>query len=294
MKKYLFTFLIIALSLVFSKPLYAATVTLEHAPATVDQQQQFYVDVMVDPTGKSFNGVQGAITFSTDTLSFVRAETGTSNVTLFIDQPNLNGNTISFSGIIPGGFDGQINPFDPANKGPAEIVRLVFEGKAAGSATIDSSQFSVTDNDGHGTLETIPDTALPITVTSTVAPSLYVTPDTTAPILSASVVSDADLYDGKYTLIFTATDKQSGVDHVELQEGDGPWITIQSPYLLQDQSRHSILSLRAYDVAGNVSTITIAPIPSASSTIIIVILVLIALLILYVIYKKIRHKKTIQ
>ncbi len=291
MKKLFYTFLIIVLLplSVFGKDIPHATVI--HAPQSVAQQQQFYVDIVVDTKGVSINGVQGAVTFSSDTLSFVRAETGTSNITLWIDQPVVKGNSVIFSGIIPGGFDGLINPFDQSAKLPAEIVRLVFVGKSAGVAAISTTNITVTDTDGKGTVEKLSDTSTTFPITTSVAPSVYTTPDTIAPTLSVSIVNDKNLYDGHAVLVFTATDKESGIDHVTLQEGDNDLSTIESPYLLHDQSRKSILLLHAYDVAGNVATITIAPLSSQTSTTVIVILILITLIILYVNYKKTRHNK---
>ena len=292
MKKLLFTFLIVSVIVFSSQHAHAAVINFAHTPTTIAQQQQFYVDVTVDPEGKSFNAIQGSIAFSDDTLKFVRAETGTSNVTLFIQRPTAKGNVITFSGIIPGGFDGLINPFDPNNKLPGQIVRLVFEGKAAGEAQIISTATTVADNDGQGTLEPVPDQQAFLSVSTSVAPALYTTADAQPPTLSASVVKENNLYNGKYTLLFSAIDKQSGLDHVEVKEGNGSWVTAESPYVLHDQSRRSILLVRAFDVAGNVSVVvTIPPLEQGSQLPMIILLVIFVLIVAYVIYKK--RKQTI-
>ncbi len=293
MKKFLF---IILIALVGASPAVAlagagASMVLQQAPTSVAQQQQFYIDVAVDPQDTDFNGIQGSVEFSSNTLSFVRAETGTSLVSYFIDQPSVQGNMIHFSGIIIGGFDGLINPFDQSHKLPGPIVRLVFEAVQPGNAVVTTSNVSVTENDGNGTLEPVTDTTVSFPVTTAIAPSIYNTADTVPPTLSASIVSSKDLFDGKYTVVFTATDKQSGIDHVELKEGNGAWKTIQSPYVLQDQTRKGILSLRAYDVAGNVTTITLPSTGTTQSAAAIIFLLLAALIILYVIHKKTKHPK---
>jgi hypothetical protein len=265
---------------------------VQNAPTTVAQQQQFYVDVAIDTHGMSINGIQGSVTFTDTTLTFVRAETGNSNITLWVDQPTLRGNTLTFSGIIPGGFNGLINPFDASHKLPGVVTRLVFAGKAQGDASISTSHVSVTDNDGQGTLENLADAAAPFIISTDVSPSVYKSADTVPPTLTASVVQEKELFDGQYVLLFTASDKESGIDHVQLKEGDGAWTTIQSPYLLHDQSRKGILLVRAYDVAGNGANVSIAPLaPSQTSTIAIILLALIALIILYGIHKKTIHRK---
>ncbi|MEO5646657.1 MAG: hypothetical protein ABIO57_00285 [Candidatus Paceibacterota bacterium] len=290
MKKILFTFLLLLIAQVsYAKEI--PVVMLTHVPQTGALLQQFYVDVVVDPKGGSINGIQGAVTFSPDMLTFVRAETGTSNITLWIDQPKAQGDTISFSGVIPNGFNGLINPFDQSVKLPGQIVRLVFSGKAPGIAKISTTNISITDNDGIGTIEKMTDTNNTVTVSDTAAPSLYINNDIISPTLSATVINDHNLYDGKSVLIFNATDKESGVDHVTLQEGDGELSTIESPYVLHDQSRKSILLLHAYDMSGNVATITIAPLVPHTSATAMVIVLFITLIIFYVIYKKIRYVK---
>lgn len=287
MKKITILFLIIIFVTLSVHRADAASISLAPMPATIAQQQQFYVDVTIDPQGISFNGIQGAVSFSSDTLSFVRAETGSSSITYFIDQPTVKGNTVTFSGIIPGGFDGLINPFDPVHKKPGEVMRLVFVGKAAGTATIGTSHMQIAGNDGQGTLQPVPDQQFHFVVSNTVAPSVYSTPDTVMPVLSASIVSDKDLYDGKYTLVFTAVDKQSGIDHVEIKEGTDAWQTIQSPYVLRDQSRQGILLIRAVDAAGNATLVTINAAPQSSRLVLPILLILFLLsIVLYVIKKK--------
>ncbi len=290
MKKFLFTFLLLFIP-VCAHAQAVPQVLLQHVPTSVSQQEQFYVDVAVDAHGDDFNGIQGAVTFSSDSLQFVRAETGSSVISTFIDTPSLASvGTVHFSGIIIGGFDGLINPFDQSHKLPGQIVRLVFVGKKPGNVAIASSNVSVTENDGKGTIESLADTSSPVTVTNTIAPSVYNPTDTIPPTLTASIVSDKNLYDGQYVVIFNAVDKQSGIDHVELKEGDGAWSTVESPYVLHDQSRRAILSLRAYDVAGNVTTITLPSATNTNSSAVVIVLVLIAVIIIYVIYKKILHR----
>ncbi|MDB5254931.1 MAG: hypothetical protein JWL92_307 [Candidatus Nomurabacteria bacterium] len=294
MKKILCTMLI-AFALVLNASMAFAvdeaprpTLSLEGMPVSVDQEQQFYVDVKVDPKGASFNGIQSTVQYSGDTITFVRAETGSSIITYFVTPPTVTENGIAFSGIILGGFRGLIDPFDESHSLPGDIVRLVFAGKAKGTARITTHDSTVTANDGAGTLQTVTDATVSTTVSDVAAPSTYTPADSIAPTITASVVQEHDLFDGRYTLLFTATDKQSGIDHVELREGNGEWATIESPYVLQDQSRKSILSLRAYDASGNVGTITIAPVAS-SSALALIILILILIIVVYVIYKKSKH-----
>lgn len=288
--KLFFRIIVIVSIIALPHIVHAATISLTNIPTTIGQQQQFYVDVTIDPQGKSINAIQGSIVFSSDNLSFVRAETGTSNITFFITPPTLKGNTITFAGIIPSGFNGLINPFDAQHREPGEIMRLVFMGKAAGEAQIIATGTTVADNNGQGTLEFVPDQRNFLSVSTTVSPSTYTTHDTKPPLITALVAQDTNLDNGKYALIFNAVDKQSGIDHVEVKEGGADWQTVQSPYVLHDQSRKSIILVRAIDVAGNTTLVTINAAPHADDSTFIVCFGLILLaLILYFINKKYFH-----
>ncbi len=291
MKYFLPLFFILTLMLA-PRSVFAASMVLQHAPQSVAGQQQFYVDVAIDADGDSFNAIQGAVAFSGDTLEFVRAETGASIITNFIDQPRAEGGTVRFSGIIVGGFDGLINPFDQSKRFPGQVMRLVFAGKKPGTASIATVRTSVSKNNGQGTLQAAAEARTVIAITEDAAPSAYVSDDTIPPTITAAIVTEKDLYDGKRTLLFTAIDKQSGIDRVELQEKNNEWKTVESPYLLQNQSGKGILSLRAYDAAGNVAQITVGT-AATHATGAVIVLSALALFILYVIYKKSKHKKHI-
>ncbi|HTH92969.1 MAG TPA: cohesin domain-containing protein [Candidatus Paceibacterota bacterium] len=268
---------------------HAASIALTHVPTSVAQQEQFYVDVTIDPQHTSLNAIQGSIIFSNDALSLVRIETGSSIIPFFITPPTIKGNTVMFSGIIPSGFNGLIDPFDSTHTSPGEIMRLVFAGKTAGEAQIIATGITVANNDGQGTLQTVPDQKSFLSVSTAVAPSLYGVHDTISPLLSASIVSDKDLYDGRYALIFSATDKQSGIDHVEVKEGNGDWHTVQSPYLLRDQARRDILLVRAIDVAGNPTIVTINAAPHESRTTLWLIIGLLMVCCIIYVIKKYHH-----
>ncbi|HHE65575.1 MAG TPA: hypothetical protein ENL09_06080 [Bacteroidetes bacterium] len=94
-----------------------------------------------------------------------------------------------------------------------------------------------------------------------------------------SVHIDPNIYDGKYFIVFSTVDKQTGLDHYEILEitpeelekikkEDGgianffnklfgkweeksSWKEGESPYLLADQSLGSVIKVKAIDKAGN-------------------------------------------
>ncbi len=76
--------------------------------------------------------------------------------------------------------------------------------------------------------------------------------DTSPPLpIQAAITSEPSLYNGQAILLFSTTDKVSGVDHYDVQEG-GQWTRrVVSPYILKDQSQNTPLTVWAYDKAGN-------------------------------------------
>ncbi len=76
--------------------------------------------------------------------------------------------------------------------------------------------------------------------------------DTTSPLpITAEISNDNLLYDGQYFLIFSTTDKGSGVDYYNVQEGNFITNNANSPYILQDQTQEDVIIITAFDKAGN-------------------------------------------
>jgi hypothetical protein len=137
-------------------------INLEH-PTSVDLREQFAVDALLDTEGATINGIESTIMYSTDTLRLVRVEDGESIVSLWIESPQIGQGSSSFSGIIPNGFAGFIDPFDQQVRKPGKLVRFVFESIAPGTARIISSG-SVAVGDGDGTITPITSSESTLTV----------------------------------------------------------------------------------------------------------------------------------
>ena len=286
--------LLITISIFFlATKTYASIVTLTPSKDTVGIGEQFYVDMMLDPQNVSVNGVEGNVFFSGDNISFVRAENGKSLINLWMEEPKLNGNNISFAGIIPNGFDGVIDPFNPKQKLSGLIVRLIFESKKPGIANIGAFPLSVTLNNGQGSVENTNNVSTSILIQNIENAFVYNDINDVNPELSASIVRDPNLFDNKYVLLFQARDQETGIKDVLIKEGNRDWKKITSPYLLEDQTRHSDIALQANNFLGSSITITINSIPydflSKVSVISLIIFVFIILFILFI--KKYVNKK---
>jgi hypothetical protein len=277
--------------MIVALPLYAhaAVINLEH-PTSVDLREQFTVDALLDTEGATINGIESSIRYSIDTLRLVRVEDGESIVSLWIESPQMGQGTTSFSGIIPNGFAGFIDPFDPSVRKPGKLVRLVFESIAPGTARIISSG-SVAAGDGDGTITPITSSESTLTVSSVASNKTYTITDTIAPVLQAQRVHEPDLYNGDAVLVFSATDAQSGVWYVEVREQNGEWKRISSPYRLEDQSDSATLEVRAVDYAGNTTIVRVGTqATSRSVTIAIIALLIFAFPIMVLLYKRYAYK----
>ena len=76
------------------------------------------------------------------------------------------------------------------------------------------------------------------------------------------IVSNPDIFNGKWTLVFLARDNESGIDHFEIREVSTSWFSrivsrnalwkkTESPYILKDQGLESAIEVKAIDRAHN-------------------------------------------
>jgi len=292
MKKIIFKIFIIVILVIISAPLaLASSMSLIPSKGVIDIGEQFYIDVILDPEGININGIEGNIIFTPENVSFIRAEYGKSVVNLWVEEPYLYENTISFAGIIPNGFSGVINPFNTGEKMPGFVTRLVFEGSRNGGATINALPSSLALNDGLGTIQTTLPSNIFIYVNNVNNPSIYKDKSNSTPELEAYVVRDPNLYNNQYTLIYNAIDRGQGIKKVMIKEGNRDWQEIKSPYLLKDQSRHSTITLQSYSFSGATVVMTIDPIIGQGSPVSRVIPLLIFFILLFIYIKKLYANK---
>ncbi len=259
------------------------------APTTpIGIGDEFAVTLMLNSGGQTVNTIAGDMLFSDPMLELIRVTTGNSVVTSWIQSPIISGNSVTFSGIMPGGYESTIEPLTNT-KLNGSVLTLVFRALNSGSATISFSDSHLYLNDGLGT-ET-PLSALPYTFTINKDPSGMrsdlndtVPPEEFTPIVSAST----DLFEGAYAIFFSTTDKGSGIDHYEVKEGGSDWVRADSPYKLSDQSLKSTIRVKAVDVAGNVRIAELSAALSFSKILILIPIgfIVILLIVIFVVYER--------
>ncbi len=251
---------------------FAAELILSSSVADLAVGQQFAVDVMLDAQSEAINAVEARILFPQDLLKLEQVYETDSTITLWVEKPLAVAGTVSFSGIIPGGFSGVLSPYYQGVR-PGQILKLVFSTKQEGKGIIEARGLRILLNDGQGSegkaeiknfsfeikgraLETGPGVALQ----DSDSPELF----------TPQVAQDVMLNGGQKTLIFSAQDKGSGIDYYEVAEQKGKpaenyiglsWRRATSPFLLEDQNLESWIYVKAVDKFGNQRIVQVSPRP---------------------------------
>ena len=257
--------LILSLALVasgaFATRANAATYSFTTSSAVVHLGEQIAVDVMIDPEGQNINTVSATIDLPPN-LAYVGMDDSSSIVGLWVDDPTYNpdADTFSFSGVIPGGFSGLIDPFstDGSHKSGGVILRLLLKGANVGAGTISYEAADAYLSDGLGTETPVDTKTLSLLIDTIIGQAQPETADTDPPLPFTPYLERDYLLDGgKYVVIFNTKDKGSGMDHYEIKEGKSAWVRATSPYLLVDQSVSGDIVVKAVDRAGNAQYETI-------------------------------------
>lgn len=245
----------------------------EHVTATPGQTVE--IGVYLDPQGDQINALEGQLTWPDRGLELTEIRVTNSLVNLWVQAPALvsgedGGETINFSGVIPGGFSGFLSPFYHGVR-PGKIFSLIAKDDATGDHrfTLNWLRASALLNDGEGTATTTWTANLDLHFAAGLgnsAPLSAVPVDYDLPEpFTPEVGRDASLFGGRSFVAFTTTDSGSGIAHYEVAEHSTPspanddWLEAVSPYKLRDQSLSSYVSVRAWDRGGNARVETIPP-----------------------------------
>ena len=227
------------------------------------------MNVYVAPAGERINAVGGKLTFPNELLTVADINFGNSFLNFWPERPHSEkGGLIVFSGVVPGGFE---------SLGKGLLFSVVFRARKEGRAMLRMTDASVLKDDGAGTAAdlTLKQGSIAITkkelggeATSSRELSLALDPksDTEPPESFVPLIgASPDLFGGKHFLVFATTDKQSGIDHYEVEESanqmsdSAKWIRAESPYELSDRAMQGLIFIKAVDKAGNMRIATVLP-----------------------------------
>ncbi len=297
MKKYILKYIVLFLFVGFVPGIAsAANIYFETSKGSISVGDTFIISAKIDSEKTNINSVEGDIVFDSNNGNIVVNDfsLAKSVFSLWPRTPSLSkdGNTISFVGGVPGGF----------NLDKAILFNIVVEASKEGEIKISPKNLAVFANDGKGTrvplkigtlnLKIIPknESIAPVNEWSSLVASDKVNPEK----FDIVIGKDNSLFDGKRFAFFTAVDNQSGISYYEVSENGGSPIRSGSMYVLsnQDEKINPVLKVTAYDKAGN-KTISVYKKPGIIifGFSINFFIVLITLIILRIIYKKIKKIK---
>lgn len=236
----------------------AASLYFESEGSTVGVGVPFKINALVDAPklANAFNIVinvpQG--------VSVRDSSDGNSIVTYWIQRPTFDQNrrTISFSGIVPGGFSGiggTLASFTLAADRPgkfsisyASATEIILNSPTSDQDIVSMAPVNLVAEMGKESV-----------------PNIVVDNTPPEPFTTSLATSDV-LFNGRWMAYFQTTDKGSGMYGYEAAEA--PYLTEQydtlawhpteSPYLIGDQTRMSYLYIRATDKMGN-SRVEVTP-----------------------------------
>ena len=266
----------------------------------------FEVEVRLDSPDESVNAVDGWVELGSDVAVAVSTADGSSIVSLWVEKPapaaaisgeavrNV-GSRIRFSGIVPGGFEGV----------GGKLFSFTLEPRDSGELPLRfSSSTKVYLNGPEGASASLVLESTSVVIRSEKQPVFGVAQnDHDAPeLFNPELVRNPQLLDGQWALIFSTTDKNSGLDHYDVWEQPASWwqrlfsrpswASATSPYLVADQSLRRVIHVRAVDKAGNMRLAIITP-RSATSLSIYSVAAVVLLLLLgsYAVRRWINHRR---
>jgi hypothetical protein len=268
MKTKYFLFLLLIISFV---PKISSATEMFFSPAsvTVQKGELIKINLYLTSPEDSLNAAEGKLIFPGDLLSVSNINFGNSVLNFWPEQPHLEKDgVIIFSGVTPGGF---------GSAGQNLLFTVFFKALKEGKANLEIKDAVALKNDGAGTpsnmstgkgavIITAKSTATTPGTSGNVSAELNLKNDTEPPESFTPLVgNNPGIFDGKYFLVFTTNDKQSGIDHYEVQESrsnsakNNAWIKAESPYPLSDQALHSFVFVRAFDKAQNIRIAVLSP-----------------------------------
>ncbi len=288
--KYFYICICILVSLFTAQQAHAAFLYFDVSEPVFGTNAEVTLPLMLNTEGEAVNALEVAFRVPSE-LSFVDAMTGSSVVPTWVELPHTENNVVTFSGIIPGGFDGVIDPFKGEAKLPGLVAYITFKTSAREgiSNLVGERGTRAYSNDGSGTELPLAFTPFTFTIKKGAVFASPIAKDETPPLpFEVELAQDPNIFDGNYFIAFVAQDKESGISYYEVKEGANDFVKATSPYELTRQTLGVPIVVKAVDKAGNIRLATIEPgasLPSGKATSYILYIAL-GVLVLFIIFRK--------
>ena len=231
--------------LLFVLPAQAARLYFEPQEAIMGAEKDFSVGVRIDAKNQ-INAISAGI-FIPPEIAFVDAVLGNSIINFWVEKPSFDESSriLTFSGIVPGGFQGEKEPLLTI-----KIKTAGQEGKAILTFNKEKTKIYLHTSEGVEDSLELESLTLPISKgkenISVEIIDRYLPED-----FKPEISRDPNVFENKWFLIFATQDKGLGVDHYEVCEKKKKCVVAESPYLLQNQDLDEEIVVKAVDKNGN-------------------------------------------
>lgn len=266
-------------SYVFGAQLY---LTASHDVVSVGDT--LLIHAQLDTENELLNAIEGTVLL--DSKAEYEFNTAGSVFTIWPTAPtaSLETQKVSFVGGVP----------DGVNSSKASVFNIAVKFTKEGIISIAPEKITAYKNDGKGT-------AVPVVIKSISVRVVQKTQDTksidewintkstdTEPPLPFSITlgKDSTVYDGKQFIVFSTVDKGSGIDYYEVTEGDFAPVQSDGVYVLKNELGNELITVSAYDKAGNVRTETFTQSPVSHSVRNSIIMFVVCMIIFVVLYRR--------
>ena len=208
--------------------------------------------VMLDTEGDTLNAISGTLFFGDKIQQPPTIITGNSIVPLWIKSPSVSGNSVTFSGVLPGGFSVLYDQFGDHPRTQAKLFSLAFPYEPDVTKIPFSFDTCLAySNNGQGTQ--VPITTIPSTLSIPTDPKLFAAVVDTEPPepFAITVQSVKSFLGGRYFISFQAVDAVSGVQKYYVRENNGEWVVTSSPFIVDASKTPTMIFVKAVDGAGN-------------------------------------------
>ena len=252
--------IIVVVFLFFTRPASAAIFSFDAPANQIRPGDEFNIDLMLDTEKQEINAVEAKILFPTDVLELKEISDGNSLINMWAQKPEFSKDAseqvgvVSLAGVIPGGYNGYL--------GKRKIISLIFQAKNNGASSVLITEAKALLNDGLGTAAPVTSTNWQFSISAD-APVVGGAPtkDQERPENFVIYLSqDANVFDGKWFIVFNTQDKKSGINYYEVAEDKRNvgvdyvklnWHQAGSPYVLSNQNLSDFVYIKAVDNHGN-------------------------------------------
>lgn len=261
-----------------------AEVYVDPNSGVIDREQGvFAVDIRVDNQDECVNVMEVSLRYPQEHIKATLVSRGRSILTLWQTKPRIDQDRgeVYFVGGIPGGYCGRI-PGDPelTNVLATVVFQPVESNIIAEEIWLDfdptRSKVLLSDNLGTDAEAEFVGGRYGVGPVGTIDASEWsevLQVDQTPPeMFDVELTQDPSVFDGRYYIVFSTVDKGSGISHYQVKEEDldrpgyvrgedreTVFKRADSPYVLEDQSLNSLITVRAVDKAGNERSVRLLP-----------------------------------